>query len=64
VALKGEQASSRFIPWPSSLTRISAAARLDLDAMRFAGIQRILQQLLHHRGWTIHHLAAAIWLAT
>ena len=33
-----------------------AALHLDANARR-AGIQRILQQLLHHRGRTLHHLA-------
>ena len=35
-----------------------APARLDLDAdARGTGVQRVLQQLLHHGGGALHHLA-------
>ena len=35
-----------------------APARLDLDADALgSGVQRVLQQLLHHRSRPVHHLA-------
>ena len=35
-----------------------AGFHLDADAMG-AGIERVLQQFFHHRGWTIDHLAGS-----
>ena len=56
---KASSASSRFMPWPSSATRISlppAGFDLDADAVG-AGVERILQQFLDHGRWPVHHLA-------
>ena len=56
---KASRASSRFMPWPSSAdANEPSSARLDLDANAGgSGVQRVLQQFLHHRGGPVHHLA-------
>ena len=52
-------ASSGDMPEPSSVTTIRAGtATLNLDPQpRGAGIDRVLDQLLHHRGRSLHDLA-------
>ena len=55
---KASSASSRFMPCAvvGDADQL-AAARLDFDANAIgAGVERVLQQFLHDRGRTIHHL--------
>ena len=56
---KASRASSRFMPWPSSAMRISLRPPASTSTrMRLApGVERVLQQLLHHRRGPVHHLA-------
>ncbi len=60
VALDRERRDrARVMPTPSSVMRIkppAAAIGDDLDLLR-AGIERVLDQFLHHAGRPLHHLA-------
>ena len=56
---KASRASSRTMPQPLSVIWMSflpPASIMNLDA-RGAGVERVLQQFLHHRGRALDHFA-------
>ena len=56
---KASRASSRSMPQPSSAMRISRRPPDSTSTRKFgrAGVERVLEQLLDHRGGPLHHFA-------